>query len=159
MDRWLQTGTLKRKSNNKNETNSNIQHFLEEAASYSPPASNVSSSSGAHSAQTEWNVSKAKHVNCAKRRKYLDSYLSMGFTQDGDETSPRPVCILCNEVLRNSSMAPSKLKRYFETKRSKHKCKPLSFSNVCYTTYRQWKHICIKNSNLKIKMHLWLPWK
>jgi hypothetical protein len=44
-------------------------------------------------------VLKAKNTNSAKRRKYFDSYLSMGFTQDGDETSPRPVCILCNEVL------------------------------------------------------------
>jgi hypothetical protein len=61
MDRWLRTGTLKRKSNNENETNSNIQPFLQEAASYSPPPSNVSSSSGAHSIQTECNVSKKKN--------------------------------------------------------------------------------------------------
>jgi hypothetical protein len=40
----------------------------------------------------------------------------MGFTQDGDETSPRPVCILCNEVLQNNTMAPSKLKCHSETK-------------------------------------------
>jgi hypothetical protein len=33
MDRWLQTGTLKRKLNNENETNSNIQLLLEETAS------------------------------------------------------------------------------------------------------------------------------
>jgi hypothetical protein len=65
----------------------------------------VSSSSGAHSIQTELNVSKAKNIKSVKRRKYFNSYLSMGFTQDGDETSPRPVCILCNEVLQNSSMA------------------------------------------------------
>jgi hypothetical protein len=58
MDQWLQTGKLERKSNNENETNSNIQRFLEEAASYGPPPSNVSSSSGAHSIQTECNVSK-----------------------------------------------------------------------------------------------------
>jgi hypothetical protein len=50
-------------------------------------------------------MSKAENINSAKRRKYFDSYLCMGFTQDGDETSPRPVCILCNEVLQNSSMA------------------------------------------------------
>jgi hypothetical protein len=56
----------------------------------------------------------------------------MGFTEDGDKTSPRPVCVLCNEVLQNSSMAPSKLKRNFVTKHSEHKGKPLSFfSNVC----------------------------
>jgi hypothetical protein len=121
MDRWLQTGTLKRKSNNENETNSNIQQFLEEAASYSPPPSNVSSSSGAHSRS---NVLKATNINSVKRRKYFDSYLSVGFTQDSGETSPR---ILCNEVLQNSSMVPSKLKHHFETKHIEHKGKPLSF--------------------------------
>jgi hypothetical protein len=67
MDRWLQTTTLKRKLNNENETNSNIQQFLEEEACYSPPPSNVSSSSGAHSIQTECNVSKAKNTNSAKK--------------------------------------------------------------------------------------------
>jgi hypothetical protein len=71
-------------------------------------------------------VSKAKNINSAKIRKYFDSYLPMGFTQDGDETSPRPVRILCNEVLQNSSMAPSKLKRHFATKHCEHKGKPLS---------------------------------
>jgi hypothetical protein len=131
MDRWLQTGTLKRESSNENETNSNIQQFLEEAASYSPPPSNVSSSSGAHSIQTECNVSNAKNINSSKRRKYFDSSLSISFTQDSDETSPRPACILCNEVLKNNSTAPSKLKHHFETKHREHKGKPLSFSNIC----------------------------
>jgi hypothetical protein len=116
-----------KKIENENGTNSNIQQFLEEAASYSPPPSNVSPSSGAHSIQTKCNVSKAKNINSAKRRKYSDNYLSMGFTQDGDETSPRPVCILCNEVMQNSSMAPSKLKRNFETEHSEHKGTPLRF--------------------------------
>jgi hypothetical protein len=69
-------------------------------------------------------VSKATNINSVKRRKYFDSYLSMGFAQDGDETSPR---ILRNEVLQNSSMVPSKLKHHFETKHSEHKGKPLSF--------------------------------
>jgi hypothetical protein len=72
-------------------------------------------------------MSKAKDINSANRRKYFDSYLSMGFTQDGDEPSPRPVCILCNALLQNSSRAPSKLKRHFETKHGEHKGRPLIF--------------------------------
>jgi hypothetical protein len=43
------------------------------------------------------------------------------------ETSPRPVCILCNAVMQHSSMAPSKLKRHFETKHRTHKGKPVIF--------------------------------
>jgi hypothetical protein len=37
--------------------------------------------------QTEYNVSKTKIIKSANRRKYFDSYLSMGVTQDGDGTS------------------------------------------------------------------------
>jgi hypothetical protein len=51
----------------------------------------------------------------------------MSFTQNGDKTSPRAVCILCNEVMQNISMAPSKLKRHFETKHSEHNGKHVSF--------------------------------
>jgi hypothetical protein len=68
---WLQTRTLKRKSNNENETNSNIQQFLEEAVSYSPPPSNVSSNSGAHSIQTKCNVSKEKKYKQCEEKKIL----------------------------------------------------------------------------------------
>jgi hypothetical protein len=74
MDRWLQTGTLKRKLNNENETNSNIQQFLDEAASYSPPPSNVSSSSGAHSIQTECNVKNKKYKQCKEENTLIVIY-------------------------------------------------------------------------------------
>jgi hypothetical protein len=72
-------------------------------------------------------VSKAKAINSAKRRKYFDSYLSVDVAQDGDRTSPHPVCILCNEILQNNSVAPSKLEHHFEIKHSKCKGKPHSF--------------------------------
>ena len=58
-------------------------------------------------------VSKSKIINSVKCRKYFDNYLSMGVTQDGDETSACPVCVLCNEVLPNNSVVPSKLKTSF----------------------------------------------
>jgi hypothetical protein len=41
----------------------------------------------------------------------------MGFTHEGGEISPRPACVLCNEVLQNNSMVPSKLRRHFEKKK------------------------------------------
>jgi hypothetical protein len=50
---------------------------------------------------------KKIYKQCEEKKILFDSYLSMGFTPDGDETSPRPVCILCNEVLQNSSTVPS----------------------------------------------------
>lgn len=81
----------------------------------------MSSSSGAHVAQTKCNVSKAKAVNGAKRRKYFDNYLSVDVAQDGDRTSPHPGCIICNEIVQNNCMVPFELIHHFEMKHSKHK--------------------------------------
>jgi hypothetical protein len=42
------------------------------------------STSAAQSTQIKCTVSKAKTINNAKKLKQFDSYLSIGFTQDGD---------------------------------------------------------------------------
>jgi hypothetical protein len=46
----------------------------------------------------------------------------MGFAQESDEISPRPVCVLCNEVMQSTSSVPSKLNRPSEIQLSKHTC-------------------------------------
>lgn len=48
-----------------------------------------------------------------KKRKYCDSYIEYGFISSGDGESP--LCLLCNKMLQNSSMAPAKLRRHLET--------------------------------------------
>jgi hypothetical protein len=68
-----------------------------------------------------------RRYNPEDRTLHFDSYLSTGFTQDGDVPSAHAVCILHNEVLPNSAMAPFKLKHRFETERSEHEGKPLRF--------------------------------
>lgn len=49
-----------------------------------------------------------------KRRKWSDEYVQHGFTciteRDGSE---RPICMICNAKLSNSSLAPAKLKEHF----------------------------------------------
>jgi len=55
----------------------------------------------------------------------------MGFAQESDEISPRPVCVLCNEVLHSTSSVSSKLNRPPEIQHSKHTCKPPSFFPRC----------------------------
>ncbi|GBP13383.1 Zinc finger BED domain-containing protein 5 [Eumeta japonica] len=45
------------------------------------------------------------------KRKYDESYISFGFVDSNDS----PFCMLCNKLLPNSSMAPTKLRRHLET--------------------------------------------
>ena len=50
----------------------------------------------------------------------------MGFTETNDG---RPVCVICGNVLTNSSMFPAKLRRHFEGNHSELKDKPSDFFN------------------------------
>ncbi|XP_067126358.1 zinc finger BED domain-containing protein 5-like [Centruroides vittatus] len=54
-------------------------------------------------------------------------YLQLGFHFTGDESEPKPLCVICNEVLANSSLKPSLLRRHIETKHPTHKDKPLEY--------------------------------
>lgn len=49
-------------------------------------------------------------------RKYDPSYLTYGFISVELEETPRPLCLVCKEILANSSMAPVKLERHLRTK-------------------------------------------
>ena len=52
----------------------------------------------------------ASTSNTAKKRKYSESYLRYGFTYIEKEEKVQPQCIICVEVLSESSFLPSKLK-------------------------------------------------
>jgi hypothetical protein len=54
----------------------------------------------------------------AKVRKYMDSYLDMGFTFTDNKGIQQPLCVICGEVLSNQAMVPSKMMRHLETKHS-----------------------------------------
>ncbi|GBO26869.1 Zinc finger BED domain-containing protein 5 [Araneus ventricosus] len=66
-------------------------------------------------------------VVSTKRRKYDTSYLSFGFTSTGNEEAPAAVCLLCNKILANSSLAPTKLLRHLEKNHPTDKGKDISF--------------------------------
>ncbi|XP_076806902.1 zinc finger BED domain-containing protein 5-like [Clavelina lepadiformis] len=63
----------------------------------------------------------------AKSRKYLESYLKLGFTSMLDHGNEKPQCVLCHVVLSNDAMKPSKLKRHLQQKHPEHEGKDLSF--------------------------------
>ncbi|GFT09902.1 zinc finger BED domain-containing protein 5 [Nephila pilipes] len=46
-----------------------------------------------------------------------EDYIKYGFSWCGDETAPRPQCIICGDQLSNESMIPSKLKRHLYSSR------------------------------------------
>ena len=50
----------------------------------------------------------------AKKRKWSENYVQYGFTcvTENDGTQ-RPQCMLCNNKLSNSSLAPAKLREHF----------------------------------------------
>ena len=47
-----------------------------------------------------------------KKRAFLDSYVSYGFTSIVDRGVTKPQCLLCYKVLGSESLKPSKLKQY-----------------------------------------------
>ncbi|GFS59826.1 zinc finger BED domain-containing protein 5 [Nephila pilipes] len=53
-----------------------------------------------------------KNLKKVVKRKYDEDYIKYGFSWCGDETAPRPQCIICGDQLSNESMVPSKLKRH-----------------------------------------------
>ncbi|KRY51283.1 Uncharacterized protein T03_4448 [Trichinella britovi] len=68
-------------------------------------------------------------------RKYDIDYLKFEFTWNGDHKDPRPLCVICNEILANESMRPNKLLRHVETKHMDLKSKPLQFFESKLTVY------------------------
>ncbi|XP_077974495.1 zinc finger MYM-type protein 6-like [Styela clava] len=79
----------------------------------------------------------SRYVDCHKRkqekklefvRQYDEKYMELAFTvARGSEQSPRPLCLVCDQVLSNNAMKPSKLARHFHSKHGNLKGKPVKF--------------------------------
>lgn len=50
------------------------------------------------------------------KRQYKTEYIGYGFSWCGEETAPKPECIICREQLSNESMVPNKLIRHLNLK-------------------------------------------
>ena len=63
-----------------------------------------------------------------KNQKYDTNYLQLSFHAIGDESEPKLFCVICNEILANSSLKPWLLHRRTEKKNHPtHKDKPLEY--------------------------------
>ncbi|GFS79736.1 zinc finger BED domain-containing protein 5 [Nephila pilipes] len=68
--------------------------------------------SSSRTGDEEPSTSVTKNLKKVVKRKYDEDYINYGFSWCGDETAPRPQCIICGDQLSNESMVPSKLKRH-----------------------------------------------
>ncbi|KRX57414.1 Uncharacterized protein T09_4580 [Trichinella sp. T9] len=59
--------------------------------------------------------------------KYDIDYLKFKFTSNGGHKDPRPLCVICHEILADESMRPNKLLRHIETKHMDLQSKSLQF--------------------------------
>lgn len=66
-----------------------------------------------------------------KKRKYDEDYLNFGFTWTGDKDEPNGLCVICEQVVNNSSLNPAKLKRHLDTKHPTLKGKSEYFKRKC----------------------------
>ncbi|GBM63551.1 Zinc finger BED domain-containing protein 5 [Araneus ventricosus] len=124
MDRWLENESLKKTdvvSSNAEIAESKVTAILESAMQ------STSSSVQLQPHLPTLPSSNFGQVVSTKRRQYDTSYLSFGFTSTGNEEVPDAVCLLCNKILANSSLAPTKLLRHLEKNHPTDKGKDISF--------------------------------
>jgi hypothetical protein len=72
-------------------------------------------------------VTQKNIIPSAKETKYDEDYVKIGFTFKEESQYPEPQCVICSEVLANSSMKPSLLRRQLETKHQQYVDEPLEF--------------------------------
>lgn len=120
MENWLRSGSLKRKERD------DMLHLGSADSSEDVCEDiNISDSSA---------IKEISSGSCSKKkyfRKYDKSYLEFGFTWCGNESEPKPRCVVCYEALSNKCMKPVKLKWHLETKHTSVKSKPVEFFQRC----------------------------
>jgi hypothetical protein len=109
MEKWLRSGTSKRKANDTGDANPNCDTRVVTASKCDSSTIKVEEASS----------SKKKYS-----RKYESSYLERRAVQCGDESEQTPQCVLYYEVLWNECMKPANLRRHLETKHCDVKNKP-----------------------------------
>lgn len=82
----------------------------------------------------------------SKKRKYDESYIALGFTWIGDANNPSPQCVLCSEVLANSCLKPSYLRRHLQSKHNNLKDKPVDFFKCKLEELRKNKQLLASHS-------------
>jgi hypothetical protein len=72
-------------------------------------------------------IGSSRSVESSTKRKYSDSYFSLGFTNTGEGIAREAICVSCNEVQSDSSMLPAKLRLHRDTNHSECRDNDISF--------------------------------
>ena len=118
MDKWL-------KRSQQNASAENV-----ESADEVEQMSNIGNTK--HSSDKSASVSTSR-----RKRKYNQTFIQYGFTFITENDEQRPLCLLCNEVLANESLIPTKLKRHLDTKHDSYSNKPATFFQRILRTSEQ----------------------
>uniref|UniRef100_A0A452GFY1 DUF4371 domain-containing protein n=1 Tax=Gopherus agassizii TaxID=38772 RepID=A0A452GFY1_9SAUR len=84
----------------------------------------ASVSSSPHCGKSKSNDHDGPGKSLTKKRRYDDDYIKYGFTCIGDQDCPKSLCVICDDVLANSSLKPSLLQHHLETRHPAHLNKP-----------------------------------
>jgi hypothetical protein len=60
-------------------------------------------------------IDSSRIAESSTKRKYSDSYISLGFTYTRDEIAPDDLRVSCNKVIPKNSILPAKLRRPLDT--------------------------------------------
>jgi hypothetical protein len=125
MDKWLKSGNVRKTRDNERSTSANV--------SSGPKCAKLGSDD-----KIQRGVGKSQ----VKKRKYYDDYVKFGFTFSSDQECPKQRCVICGNVLANSSLKPSLLRRHLETRHTNQMNKPVDFfkckmveSKSCIATF------------------------
>ena len=112
MDRWLKIGGLKKICHNSLVPFTNaeqIELLIDNGFIESSDNSPVNSNNTVQAIDS-------KHLSSKRgvKRKYDESYLGFGFTWTSSGGCPDALCVICQTIQQNSSLAPAKMRRHFE---------------------------------------------
>ena len=85
------------------------------------------------SSVSHWNLQRRsddalpRKKNAPKVRKYDPEYIQWGFVEIGEKGKPGAICVVCQKILVNSSLAPAKLLRHFSKKHANLASRPSSY--------------------------------
>jgi hypothetical protein len=125
MDKWLKTANIRKTRDNEPST-----------------LATVLSGAKCATSRSDDHIQSGNGKSQVKNRKYEDDYIKFRFTCSDDQERLKPRRVICGDVLANSSLKPSLLRRHLESRHPTQMNKPIDFfkhnlveSNSCIENF------------------------